>query len=125
MWECTWKRTISAPAVKLFLDIEFRRRRGVKWQLTRQQILDAVCAGTLFGLVECDIRVPENLCQHFAEMLPVFKNTTVSRDDIGPFMRQYARQRYHAGPAALASGKLSQREDASRHTAPTVVPRLR
>ena len=24
-------------------------------------------------------------------MLPLFKNTTVSRDDIGPFMRQYAR----------------------------------
>ena len=42
-------------------------------------------------MVECDIRVPENLRQHFAEMLPVFKNTTVSRDDIGPVMRQYAK----------------------------------
>ena len=46
---------------------------------------------TLFGLVECDIRVPDNLRRHLAEMLPVFKNTTVSRDDIGPFMRQSAK----------------------------------
>ena len=91
MWECTWKKTRRATAVKLLLDIEYPHRCGVKWQLTQQQILDAVCAGTLFGLVECDIRVPENLHRHFAEMLPVFKNTTVSRDDIGPFMRQYAK----------------------------------
>ena len=91
MWECTWKQTRKAPAVKQLLDTEFPRRRGVIWELSQQQILDAVCVGTLFGLVECDIRVPENLRQHFAEMLPVFKNTTVSRDDIGPFMRQYAR----------------------------------
>ena len=91
MWECTWKQTRKAPAVKQLLDTEFPHRRGVKWELSQKQILDAVSVGTLFGLVECDIRVPENLRQHFAEMLPVFKNTTVSRDDIGPFMRQYAR----------------------------------
>ncbi|KAK2160225.1 hypothetical protein NP493_1659g00013 [Ridgeia piscesae] len=35
--------------------------------------------------------VDENLRQHFAEMLPVFKNNTDSRDYIGPFMRQYTK----------------------------------
>ncbi|KAK2138286.1 hypothetical protein NP493_5963g00000 [Ridgeia piscesae] len=45
----------------------------------------------LFGMVVCDIRVAENLRQHFAEMLPVFKNNTDSRDYIGPFMRQYTK----------------------------------
>ena len=60
--------------------------------MTEQQILAAVIDGTLFGMVECDIRVPEHLQDHFAEMQPVFKNVTVTRDDIGPFMRQYAEE---------------------------------
>ena len=90
MWECVWKETRKEPAAKLFLDTESPIRRGVKWELTQQQIIATVRAGTLFGLIECDVRVPEELRVHFAEMLPVFKNTTVTREDICPFMRQYA-----------------------------------
>ena len=61
-----------------------------KWNMTQQQIIAAVFDGTLFGMVECDVRVPSELRAHFAEMQPIFKNTTVTRDDIGPFMREYA-----------------------------------
>ena len=60
--------------------------------MTQQQIIAAVVDGTLFGMVECDIRVPPELQDHFAEMQPIFKNANVSRDDIGPFMRQYAEE---------------------------------
>ena len=88
MWECDWKEIRHEPDVKIFLDIPRHR----KWTMTEQQILAAVIDGTLFGMVECDIRVPEHLQDHFAEMQPVFKNVTVTRDDIGPFMRQYAEE---------------------------------
>ena len=77
MWECAWKRERDPPPRQ-------------KWKMTQQQIIAAVVDGTLFGMIECDIRVPFELKDHFAEMQPIFKNTTVSRDDIGPFMRQYA-----------------------------------
>ena len=77
MWECTWKRERGPPPRQ-------------KWQMTQQQIITAVVDGTLFGMVECDLHVPEHLQDHFAEMQPIFKNATVTRDDIGPFMRQYA-----------------------------------
>ena len=77
MWECTWKRERDPPPRQ-------------KWQMTQQQIITAVVDGTLFGMVECDLHVPEHLQDHFAEMQPIFKNATVTRDDIGPFMRQYA-----------------------------------
>ena len=87
MWECDWKELRKEPDVKSFLAPARRHR---KWTMTEQQILAAVIDGTLFGMVECDIRVPEHLQDHFAEMQPVFKNVTVTRDDIGPFMRQYA-----------------------------------
>ena len=79
MWECEWKRVRDPPPRQ-------------KWNMTQQQIITAVVDGTLFGMVECDIHVPEHLQDHFAEMQPVFKNVTVTRDDIGPFMRQYAEE---------------------------------
>ena len=88
MWECDWKELRDEPDVKNFLDIPRHR----KWTMTEQQILAAVIDGTLFGMVECDIHVPPELQDHFAEMQPIFKNANVSRDDIGPFMRQYAEE---------------------------------
>ena len=88
MWECGWKEKRKEPDVKSFL----APARRQKWKMTQQQIITAVVDGTLFGMVECDVRVPEHLQDHFAEMQPIFKNTTVTRDDIGPFMRQYAEE---------------------------------
>ena len=58
--------------------------------MTEAEVLEAVKEGTLFGMVECDIEVPEDLKDHFAEMTPIFKNVNVSRDDIGEPMREYA-----------------------------------
>ena len=86
MWECGWKEIRKEPDVKSFL----APTRRQKWKMTQQQIITAVVDGTLFGMVECDVRVPEHLQDHFAEMQPIFKIANVSRDDIGPFMRQYA-----------------------------------
>ena len=60
--------------------------------MTQNEILKAVIDGTLFGMIECDVRVPADLREHFAEMLPVFKNALVTRDDIGSYMRQYAEK---------------------------------
>ena len=79
MWECDWKRERDPPPRQ-------------KWKMTQSKILAAVVDGTLFGMVERDVRVPEHMQDHFAEMQPIFKNTTVTRDDIGPFMRQYAEE---------------------------------
>ena len=79
MWECEWKRERDPPPRQ-------------KWQMTQNEILAAVIDGTLFGMIECDVRVPEHLQDHFAEMQPIFKNANVSRDDIVPYMRQYAEE---------------------------------
>ena len=38
------------------------------------------------------ICVPEELREHFAEMQPVFKNISLIREDLGPFMRRYAEE---------------------------------
>ena len=73
MWECQWKQEAKVPPIQ----------NG----MTQNEILTAVIDGTLFGMIECDVRVPAALLEHFAEMLPVFKIALVTRDDIGPYMR--------------------------------------
>ena len=90
MWECEWSGKRVESDTKRFLDDEFPRRssRG----MTHHQIITAVIDGTLFGMVECDVCVPGELQDHFAEMQPIFKNTMVTRNDIGPFMRDYAEE---------------------------------
>ena len=88
MWECQWKEIRKEPDVKSFL----APTRRQKWNMTQNEILAAVIDGTLFGMIECDIHVPPELRPYFSEMQPVFKNVTATRDDIGPFMRQYAEE---------------------------------
>ena len=46
----------------------------------------------LFGLVQCDLRVPTRLKSYFAQFLPVFKNMEVSLEDVGPLMKGLCEQ---------------------------------
>ena len=48
--------------------------------------------GRLFGYVQCDIELPENLRDYFSNFAPVLKNTVVGRDDISNLMKQYAEK---------------------------------
>ena len=91
MWECKWKKMRTSPDVKHFLDSKFPNR-NTKWEMTQQKVLENIVEGNLFGIVECDISVPEHLRSYFAEMQPIFKNANISRDDIGEFMYSYAVQ---------------------------------
>ena len=116
LWECQWKNMRKDAAVKRCLDAAFPRRRHTKWKMTQQQILTDVRTGTLFGMIECDVRVPEELRAHFAEMQPVFKNVNMTRDDLGPFMRRYAEDHdIMTRPRRMLVGSF-------RHAAPDVVP---
>ena len=47
----------------------------------------------LFGYVQCDLKVPEHLKAYFANFPPIFKNTVVSRNDIGNLMKEYAEKK--------------------------------
>ena len=87
-WECGWKKKRIETDAKRFIDDEFPCRP--KWKMTQKQIIAAAVDGSLFGAIVCDIRVPSELRAHFAEMQPIYKNTMVTRDDIGPSMQQYA-----------------------------------
>ena len=56
------------------------------------RILSEVQNERLFGCVEVDIRVPDHLQEKFSEMGLIIKNTEISRNDIGDFMKAYAEE---------------------------------
>ncbi|KAJ8043356.1 hypothetical protein HOLleu_10407 [Holothuria leucospilota] len=60
--------------------------------MNKDTILHHVKSGEIFGVVECDITVPDPLKSHFSEMPPIFKNTEVGIQDIGDHMARYAEQ---------------------------------
>ena len=91
MWECQWlelKR--SNPCISAFLaDNKITFRSSLYGKVTTKLILSKVHAGDFFGLIQCDVEVPELLKPHFSEMPPIFKNAYVSKGDIGEHMKQY------------------------------------
>ena len=61
--------------------------------MTEETILRAVMEDLMFGALEVDLELPDHLKGKAAEMPPVFKNTHVSREDIGDHMKMYAEER--------------------------------
>ena len=85
MWECKWrvyKRTNTVHNRYLY-------RTEHQYRMTQQEIIEHIQAGNIFGAVEVDIHVPDELKYFFSEMCPIFKNVTVKLDDIGEHMQDY------------------------------------
>ena len=90
IWECEWKEMKrNDNSLRQFLR-QFCKPLDFKKTMTQKTILEAVKTNALFGMVECDIRVPDHLKPYFAEMTPIFKNVKVSKDDLGDPMKEYA-----------------------------------
>ena len=89
MWECEWWRLYKATnMVKQHIREHFPYRRS----LAPEQLLEEIKKGKLFGYMQCDIDVPENLRGNFANFPPIFKNTLVSKSDIVDLMKNYAEE---------------------------------
>ena len=93
MWECHWRDMKKTNReLQRFIATEVRRSLDQVKIMSPEWILSEVRHERLFGCVEVDIRVPDHLKEKFSEMCPIFKNTEISRDDIGDFMKAYAEE---------------------------------
>ena len=63
-----------------------------KRPLREETLLEQKRSGKVFGYVQCDIEVPEELKKKFPNFPPIFKNTNVGRHDIGSLMQEYAEK---------------------------------
>ena len=92
-WECEWRDMKKTNKdLQRFVATRLQRPLDNMKTMTLQTILDAVKNEKLLGCIECDIHVPEHLHDKFSEMCPIFKNTDLSCDDIGEFMKAYAEE---------------------------------
>jgi hypothetical protein len=108
VWECDWRAEVQSDPEKLrFLSILFRslypRQEPASFERYVQQIED----GSFFGMVECDIVVPQELQSKFSEMAPIFKNVEVGSDQLGEGMIEAAKQSgYLRRPTKMLIGSL-------------------
>ena len=64
--------------------------------------MQEIKSGELFGYVQCDLKVSGRLKAYFANFPPIFKNTVVSRNDIGDLMKEHAeKQRIMSQPKRM------------------------
>ena len=89
IWECEWWRIHKTTTkVKLHNRENFAYRRS----LTEHQLLEGIKKGNLFGYVQFDNEIPKNLRANFVNFPPIFKNTLVSKNDIGDLRITYAEK---------------------------------
>ena len=89
MWECEWWNLYkTTTCVKEHLRESFPYKRPLR----EENLLEQLRSGKLFGYVQCDIEVREELKKKFANIPSIFKNTNVGRHDIGSLMQEYAEK---------------------------------
>jgi hypothetical protein len=57
-------------------------------------LIDDIKREKFFGVVECDIQVPQHLHEYFSEMSPIFKNTEVTFNDMSDETKQQVKPSY-------------------------------
>ena len=89
MWECNWWELYRTDAtVQNHLRANFPYQRP----LSEERLMQEIKGRKLFGYAQCDLKVPEHLKAYFANFPPIFKNTVVSRNDIGDLMKDYTEK---------------------------------
>lgn len=101
MRECIFRNNIrSNLRLKKFTDS--RKPNINQGHLSPEEVIEAVMSDKLFGMVECDIRVPDTWPAHFShptmtpyeyfsEMSPLFCTSDIPFDAIGSHMQHHAK----------------------------------
>ena len=89
MWECKWwelYRTDATIKNHFWANLPYQR------PLSEERPMRDIKRGRFFGYVQCDLKVPEHLKAYFANFPAIFKDTVVSRIDIGALMEEHAEK---------------------------------
>ena len=89
MRECEWWDLVQANSM---LKNYVRKNFPHKLPLCSEKLLVRIEEDNLFGYVQFDLEVPEELRERFANFPPIFKNFDVGRENIEKFMLEYAEK---------------------------------
>ena len=95
IWECEWKEMVKTQRevrdfVQIFESVWYPKQLVLA---SAESVVDAVKSGEFFGLVQCDIFVPDHLLTKFSEMSPVFGHLEISYDLLSPHMQDFVKVR--------------------------------
>ena len=107
-WEYDWHQRIGDDAdIRRFLGVLFRSLYPRRPDATLAQVVERVRSGSFYGLIECDVSVPDSLRHRFSEMTPIFKTSSVGREHMGEDMRKLSeRVGYLARPSKMLVGSM-------------------
>ena len=89
MWECScWDQFKNKVDVKNHVRTHFPFKRP----LSTNSLVQNIRNEKIFGYVQCDLSVPDELKAKFSNFPPIFKNIDVSRNYIGEYMKTYAEE---------------------------------
>ena len=76
----------------IFIKQNLRDTFTCKMPLRGEKLLEIIKSWSLFGSIQCDIEVLENLQEAFPKFQTIFNNFNVGRDNIGAFMKECAQK---------------------------------
>ena len=90
VWECEWNYWMKYNfyGLKTYMQNCFPPQPP----MTRNQLVQKILDDSLFGVIDCELEVPEHLREKFDFFPPIFKTCEVGREDIGDHMKEFAAQ---------------------------------
>ena len=85
--ECEWWQNFKTNEK---IKNQIRSNFPYKRHLSTDSLWDKIRDGSLYGYIQCDLVVPDELKAKFSNFPPIFKNTQVRKNDIGEYMQIYA-----------------------------------
>ena len=89
IWECEYKNMRKTDENLKDFRFSYKQEPNCRSGMPVEQIISSIRSDTLFGVVRCDIRVPDDKKEKFSEMCPVFKNVDTPFACIGEHMQQF------------------------------------
>ena len=59
---------------------------------TKEAVLQGLLTEKVFGIIVCDLHVPDNLKEYFKDFAPIIKHANINLEDIGDFMEEVAQK---------------------------------
>ena len=89
IWECEYKSMRKTDEdLKVFRQ-NYTQDSDIRTALSVPDVLSMVQNDKMFGVVRCDIRVPDDRKEMFSEMCPIFKNVDIPFEAIGEHMQNF------------------------------------
>ena len=91
IWECTWWTWVreNRNGAKKFMSENFPYVTSMR----EDQLVNKILREHFFGVVDCEVQVPDHLKEKFSKFPPIFKNCNVFLDDVGDHMLNFAMEK--------------------------------